>query len=123
MQGAAAGCVNPQVSGLIQQLFRGAERGRAFGLLGAVIGISTAVGPLLGGLLIQLGGEEHGWRWVFFVNVPVGIVAVLLAWRLLPTDPAASRSGTASTRSACCCSALVTLSYCSRSCKSPWHAP
>ncbi|MEU4717557.1 MFS transporter [Micromonospora purpureochromogenes] len=87
LQGAAAGVVNPQVTGLIQQLFRGAERGRAFGLLGATIGISTAVGPLLGGLLIQLGGEEHGWRWVFFVNVPVGILAVVLGWRLLPTRP------------------------------------
>ncbi|MEH0846108.1 MFS transporter [Micromonospora sp. CPCC 205711] len=87
LQGAAAGIVNPQVTGLIQQLFRGSERGRAFGLLGATIGISTAVGPLLGGLLIQLGGEAHGWRWVFFVNVPVGIVAVLLGWRLLPSRP------------------------------------
>ncbi|WP_370518088.1 MFS transporter [Micromonospora sp. MP36] len=87
VQGAAAGVVNPQVSGLIQQLFRGAERGRAFGLLGATIGISTAVGPLLGGLLIQLGGEQHGWRWVFFVNVPVGILAVLLGWRLMPARP------------------------------------
>ncbi|MEV0431474.1 MFS transporter [Micromonospora sp. NPDC050495] len=87
VQGAAAGVVNPQVSGVIQQLFRGAERGRAFGVLGATIGISTAVGPLLGGLLIQFGGEEHGWRWVFFVNVPVGIVAVLLGWRLLPGRP------------------------------------
>ncbi|NYF59106.1 MFS transporter [Micromonospora purpureochromogenes] len=88
LQGAAAGVVNPQVTGLIQQLFQGAERGRAFGLLGATIGISTAVGPLLGGLLIQLGGEEHGWRWVFFVNVPVGILAVVLGWRLLPARPA-----------------------------------
>ncbi|SBT45129.1 MFS transporter [Micromonospora narathiwatensis] len=87
VQGAAAGVINPQVSGMIQQLFRGAERGRAFGLLGATIGISTAVGPLLGGLLIQLGGEQHGWRFVFFVNVPVGIVAVLLGWRLMPARP------------------------------------
>ncbi|SBT41217.1 MFS transporter [Micromonospora auratinigra] len=87
VQGAAAGVVNPQVSGMIQQLFRGAERGRAFGLLGATIGISTAVGPLLGGLLIQVGGEQHGWRWVFFVNIPVGIVAVLLGWRLMPARP------------------------------------
>ncbi|GAB3354263.1 MFS transporter [Micromonospora halotolerans] len=87
VQGAAAGVVNPQVSGMIQQLFRGAERGRAFGLLGATIGISTAVGPLLGGLLIQLGGEEHGWRWVFFVNIPVGILAVVLGWRLIPARP------------------------------------
>ncbi|MEH0939265.1 MFS transporter [Micromonospora psammae] len=88
MQGAAAGLVNPQVTGLVQQLFRGSERGRAFGLLGATIGVSTAVGPLLGGLLIHLGGAEHGWRWVFFVNVPVGVVAVVLGWRLLPARPA-----------------------------------
>ncbi|MEV0727041.1 MFS transporter [Micromonospora purpureochromogenes] len=88
LQGAAAGVVNPQVTGLIQQLFPGTERGRAFGLLGATIGISTAIGPLLGGLLIHLGGEDHGWRWVFFVNVPVGILAVVLGWRLLPTRPA-----------------------------------
>ncbi|RKN40686.1 MFS transporter [Micromonospora endolithica] len=88
LQGAAAGIVNPQVTGVIQELFRGPERGRPFGLLGATIGISTAVGPLLGGLLIALGGPEHGWRWVFFVNVPVGVVAVVLGWRLLPTRPA-----------------------------------
>ncbi|MFC4017009.1 MFS transporter [Micromonospora sp. GCM10011542] len=88
LQGAAAGVVNPQVTGVIQQLFRGPERARPFGLLGATIGISTAVGPLLGGMLIAIGGEEHGWRWVFFVNVPVGIVAVILGWRLLPGRPA-----------------------------------
>ncbi|MFE9189777.1 MFS transporter [Micromonospora sp. NPDC007208] len=87
LQGAAAGIVNPQVIGLIQQLFRGPERARPFGLLGATIGISTAVGPLLGGLLIAVGGEEHGWRWVFFVNVPVGVLAVILGWRLLPGRP------------------------------------
>ncbi|MEV4660301.1 MFS transporter [Micromonospora sp. NPDC049301] len=87
LQGAAAGVVNPQVIGLIQQLFRGPERARPFGVLGATIGISTAVGPLLGGLLIAIGGEEHGWRWVFFVNVPVGILAAILGWRLLPGRP------------------------------------
>ncbi|MEV1333994.1 MFS transporter [Micromonospora costi] len=85
LQGAAAGIVNPQVTGVIQELFRGPERARPFGLLGATIGISTAVGPLLGGLLIALGGQEHGWRYVFFVNVPVGIIAVILGWRLLPS--------------------------------------
>ncbi|GAB3840379.1 hypothetical protein GCM10029963_08880 [Micromonospora andamanensis] len=105
LQGAAAGVVNPQVTGLIQQLFAGPERARPFGWLGATIGISTAIGPLLGGLLIAAGGPEHGWRWVFFVNVPVGIVAVLLGWRLLPgrVTPGARSAG--STRSACCCSA------------------
>ena len=83
-QGVAGGVVVPQVSGLIQQLFRGAERGRAFGLLGATIGLSTAVGPLLGGLLITLFGTDHGWRAVFFVNLPIGVGAVVLALRLLP---------------------------------------
>ncbi|WP_428965391.1 MFS transporter [Micromonospora fluostatini] len=92
VQGAAAGVVNPQVAGLIQELFRGPDRARPFGLLGATIGISTAVGPLLGGLLIHLGGTEHGWRWVFFVNVPVGIVAVLLGWRLLPARPSTAHA-------------------------------
>ncbi|MFG2012118.1 MFS transporter [Micromonospora sp. NPDC048868] len=91
LQGAAAGVVNPQVTGLIQELFQGPERGRPFGLLGATIGISTAVGPLLGGLLIAVGGEAHGWRWVFFVNVPVGVLAVVLGWRLLPSRPAGPR--------------------------------
>jgi len=77
--------LNPQVVGFIQQLFRGPERGRAFGLFGAAIGISTAVGPLLGGLLLQWGGEPDGWRWVFYVNVPIGLVALVLAARLVPS--------------------------------------
>lgn len=88
VQGAAGGLVNPQVAGLIQQLFRGAERGTAFGLLGATIGVSTAVGPLLGGAIIALAGTADGWRWVFFVNVPVGMLALPLAYRLIPPDEA-----------------------------------
>ncbi len=84
VQGAAGGVLTPQVSGLIQQLFRGAERARAFGLLGATIGISTAVGPLLGGLLISVFGMEHGWRAVFFVNLPIGVGALVLAMRVIP---------------------------------------
>jgi MFS family permease len=87
VQGIGGGLITPQVSGFIQTMFRGAERGRAFGLFGATVGISTALGPLLGGLLIQLGGETDGWRWVFYVNVPVGVVVVLLARRWVPRDP------------------------------------
>jgi EmrB/QacA subfamily drug resistance transporter len=83
-QGIAAGTLAPQNSALIQQLFRGAERGRAFGLFGATVGISTAAGPVLGGLIIGLAGGPGGWRWIFFVNVPIGIVALVLAARLLP---------------------------------------
>jgi len=54
VQGFAGGLISPQISGLIQSLFRGEERGRAFGLFGATIGVSTAVGPLTGGALIAL---------------------------------------------------------------------
>jgi EmrB/QacA subfamily drug resistance transporter len=83
-QGVGGGILNPQVSGFVQELFRGKERGAAFGLLGATIGLSTAVGPLVGGLLIQLFGESSGWRAVFYVNVPIGIAAVVLALMWLP---------------------------------------
>ncbi|MEU4524771.1 MFS transporter [Amycolatopsis sp. NPDC024027] len=83
-QGVAAGMLTPQNTGLIQDLFRGAERGRAFGMFGAVVGISTAVGPILGGFIIALFGSQDGWRWVFYVNVPIGALAFALALRLLP---------------------------------------
>ncbi|MGP4096543.1 MFS transporter [Nonomuraea sp. KM90] len=84
IQGMAAGMLNPQVSGLIQQMFQGYERGRAFGALGATIGVSTAAGPLIGGTLVTAFGADHGWRWVFLVNVPIGMVLLPLAWRVLP---------------------------------------
>jgi len=84
VQGVAGGLITPQTAGFIQELFRGADRGRAFGLLGATIGVSTAVGPVLGGAIIALAGEDDGWRWIFYVNVPVGVVALVLARRLLP---------------------------------------
>ena len=91
IQGAAGGILTPQVSGLIQQLFRGMERAKAFGLLGASIGLSTAVGPLLGGLIIAVFGADLGWRFVFFVNLPVGVVALFLARRLIPHVRATGR--------------------------------
>lgn len=87
VQGIGAGMVTPQNSGLIQSLFRGQERARAFGLFGATVGVSTAIGPLLGGLLIAVGGAGDGWRWIFLVNVPIGIVAMVLAWRTVPHRP------------------------------------
>jgi EmrB/QacA subfamily drug resistance transporter len=87
-QGISGGLINPQVSGLIQQMFRGEERGRAFGALGTTVGMGTALGPLAGGALIALGGPDLGWRLVFFINIPVGIVVLLLARRFLPQTPA-----------------------------------
>jgi len=85
VQGMAAGTQMPQVLGLIQQLFQGKARGRAFGLFGATIGVATAFGPTLGGLLIGLGGPTDGWRWIFWINIPLGLVAIALAVWLLPS--------------------------------------
>lgn len=90
-QGMAGGMLNPQVAGMIQALFRGPERGRAFGLLGATAGLSTAVGPVLGGVIITSIGGPDAWRWVFLVNLPIGLLALLLAWRLIPTDLGSGR--------------------------------
>lgn len=87
LQGLVAGLVTPQNGGLIQDLFRGAERGRAFGLLGATIGLSTAAGPVIGGFILGVAGEPDGWRWVFLVNLPFGLLTLVLALLLVPRTP------------------------------------
>ncbi len=93
LQGVAAGIQMPQVLGLVQQLFQGKERGRAFGLFGATIGIATAFGPTLGGLLIALGGDTDGWRLIFWINIPlVAIVIALAAWLLPDTRTKSHRA-------------------------------
>ena len=84
LQGLFGGLINPQTSGLVQQMFSGADRGRAFGVLGTTVGLGTAVGPLVGGALIALGGPTIGWRLVFFVNIPVGLVVLALSRKFLP---------------------------------------
>ncbi|GGJ41810.1 MFS transporter [Streptomyces brasiliensis] len=83
-QGLAAGFMAPQNSAFIQQMFRGAERGRAFGFFGATVGISSAAGPITGGAILALASGAEGWRWIFYVNVPIGILAILLGRHLLP---------------------------------------
>ncbi len=94
VQGLGSGLLNPQAVGMIQQYFRGSERGRAYGALGSVIGISVAIGPVLGGFIIELAGEAEGWRWTFLVNIPVGILAIVLALRWFPRPLRAPRVGT-----------------------------
>ncbi|HEY6424618.1 MAG TPA: MFS transporter [Pseudonocardiaceae bacterium] len=91
LQGVTAGLLTPQNSGLIQVLFHGRERGKAFGILGATVGLSTAVGPVLGGLILAAAGGPDGWRWVFYVNVPIGLIALVAAWRLVPSRRAGQR--------------------------------
>jgi EmrB/QacA subfamily drug resistance transporter len=94
LQGVAGGMLIPQNVGLIQDLFRGGERARAFGVLGSVVGLSTATGPVVGGLILDLAGSPDGWRWVFYVNVPIGLVALVLATRLVPARSTAAAGGT-----------------------------
>jgi EmrB/QacA subfamily drug resistance transporter len=84
VQGLAGGIFFPGVTALIQLMFPGKVRGKAFAIMGAVIGFSTALGPLVGGLLIQALGETSGWRYIFGVNLPIGVVAVIAAALLLP---------------------------------------
>ena len=86
LQGIAAGIQMPQVIGLIQELFPAPrERGRAFGAFGAIIGVAVAFGPTVGGLLIALGGPDDGWRWTFWMNVPLCLLALVLVIWMLPT--------------------------------------
>ena len=84
VQGVGSGLLNPQGVGMIQQYFRGAERARAFGAFGSVVGVAVGIGPVIGGLLIELGGSEIGWRLTFLVNVPVGLLCIALAFLWFP---------------------------------------
>lgn len=93
IQGLGAGLFNPQTVGIIQRHFRGQDRARAFALLATTVAVATAVGPVIGGLLIMLLGEDAGWRWMFFINVPIGVAAILLGLRWIPDDRARDRSG------------------------------
>lgn len=84
IQGIGAGLLSPQSVGMIQQYFQGPERGRAFGYFGATVGIAVAIGPVFGGFLIQLGGADIGWRLTMLVNVPIGLIAIILAFMWFP---------------------------------------
>ncbi|WP_295103428.1 MFS transporter, partial [uncultured Microbacterium sp.] len=80
VQGLGAAFMTPQTMAVITRTFPPERRGAAMGLWGATAGVATLVGPLVGGLLV----DGFGWEWIFFVNIPVGIVAFVLAWRLVP---------------------------------------
>jgi MFS family permease len=94
VQGVGGGIYVPAVASLIQLMFPPRVRGRAFGVMGAVIGISTALGPLIGGLLIQAFGENEGWRSIFFVNAPIGVLTVIAAVLLVPGGAEGKRLST-----------------------------
>lgn len=80
VQGLGAALMTPQTMAVIARVFPPNQRGAAMGLWGSVAGVATLVGPILGGVLV----DSLGWEWVFFVNVPVGVVAFAAAWRFVP---------------------------------------
>lgn len=84
LQGLAAGLMVPQVFGIIRSSFDPAGMAKAFGAYGAVQGIAAVAGPLLGGLLVDADLFGLGWRTIFWVNVPLAAIALVLGRRVLP---------------------------------------
>ena len=80
VQGLGGGALFPIALAIIGDLFSPAERGKYQGLFGAVFGVSFLIGPALGGFLT----DTLSWHWVFYVNLPVGLVSLYVIWRLLP---------------------------------------
>jgi EmrB/QacA subfamily drug resistance transporter len=85
MQAVGGGALQPSAAGLIADHF-GRDRDRGIGLFGTINAVGQVVGPVLGGILVGY----LSWRWIFFVNVPVGVVLVWLTIRFIPESPKAS---------------------------------
>lgn len=88
VQGVGASLMTPQTMAVITRTFPPAKRGGAMALWGATAGVATLVGPILGGVLV----DAAGWEWIFFINVPVGVVAFVLAARIVPKLPTHAHS-------------------------------
>ena len=85
VQAVGGSMLNPVAMSIITNTFtERRERARAIGIWGGVVGISLGLGPVIGGILIQ----TVGWRWIFWINVPIGILAIVLAARFVPESRA-----------------------------------
>lgn len=80
LQGLAGGAVFPIALAVIADLYEPEERAKYGALFGAVFGVSSVLGPILGGFVT----DTFGWPWIFFLNVPIGLVSLFVCWRLLP---------------------------------------
>ena len=81
LQGIGAGSLFPVALSIIGDMFTPKERGRYQGLFGAVFGVAFVAGPLIGGWIT----EHISWHWIFYVNIPIGIIALIVIQRILPT--------------------------------------
>jgi EmrB/QacA subfamily drug resistance transporter len=90
LQGLGGGAVFPVALAVVADLYTPVERGKYLGFFGAMFGLATLVGPAIGGLLTDM----LSWHWIFFVNVPLGLVSLVVLWRLLPAirRPEAARN-------------------------------
>jgi EmrB/QacA subfamily drug resistance transporter len=80
LQGLGGGAVFPVALAVVADLYTPAERGKYLGLFGAMFGLSSLIGPAIGGLIT----DNFGWHWIFFVNVPIAAISLVVLWRLLP---------------------------------------
>jgi EmrB/QacA subfamily drug resistance transporter len=87
-QGFAAAMLIPQGLGILRDVFAPAELGSAFAVFGPVIGLSAVLGPIIGGALIAADAFGSGWRLIFFVNLPLGLIAAIGAARIVPESRA-----------------------------------
>ncbi len=87
VQGIGAALLTPQTLSTITRIFPADRRGAAMSVWGATAGVATLVGPLAGGVLV----DHLGWQWIFFVNVPIGIIGLALAVWLIPVLPTSTR--------------------------------
>jgi len=86
LQGLFGAVMIPQGFGLIRDLFPPSEMGKAFGLMGPMIGLSTILGPIVAGLLVDANLFGTGWRMVFLINLPLGLAALSLGAAVLPSS-------------------------------------
>ncbi|WP_375709413.1 MFS transporter [Niallia sp. NCCP-28] len=78
--GASMTMANSQ--GIVTEIFPPKERGKALGIIGTFVSLGSIAGPSLGGIILS----SLGWEYIFWINIPIGIIAIPLAWRLLPAD-------------------------------------
>jgi EmrB/QacA subfamily drug resistance transporter len=89
VQGIGAALLTPQTLSTITRIFPAERRGVAMSVWGATAGVATLVGPLAGGVLV----DGLGWQWIFFVNVPIGVIGLALAVWLIPVLPTQKKHG------------------------------
>ncbi|MBB6550281.1 MFS transporter [Nonomuraea rubra] len=92
VQGLAGGLMIPQVFGIIRASFEPGARARALGAYGAVLGLASVAGPLLGGLLVEADLFGLGWRAIFWVNVPIAVAALAAGARFMPESRSPGRT-------------------------------